>query len=47
MGRYKAIDTRPRFLLVDLVKQRLTGSFTPAVHHLIDHDFGLSDFDQR
>lgn len=47
MARYKAIDTSPRFLAVDLEKQLLPGSFEYAVHHLIDHEFDLSHFDSR
>jgi transposase len=47
MARYKLIDLSPRFLAVDLEKQLLTGSFAHAVHHLLDHDFDLSDFDAR
>ena len=31
MARYKAIDTSPRFLAVDLEKQLLPGSFEHAV----------------
>lgn len=33
MARYKAIDTSPRFLAVDLERQLLPGSFEHAVHH--------------
>lgn len=47
MARYKAIDTSPRFLAVDLEKQLLPGSFEHAVHHLLDHEFDLSRFDIR
>lgn len=47
MARYKAIDTSPRFLAVDLAKQLLPGSFEYAVHHLLDHEFDLSRFDCR
>ncbi len=47
MARYKAIDTSPRFLAVDLEKQLLPGSFEHAVHHLLDHEFDLSRFDTR
>ena len=47
MARYKAIDTSPRFLAVDLEKQLLPGSFEHAVHHLLDHEFDLSHFDTR
>ena len=42
MALYKAIDTSPRFLAVDLEKQLLPGSFEHAVHHLLDHEFDLS-----
>ncbi len=45
MVRYKAIDSSPRFLAVDLEKQLLPGSFEHAVHHLLDHEFDLSHFD--
>ncbi|MEY4592707.1 MAG: hypothetical protein RIR18_1602 [Pseudomonadota bacterium] len=47
MARYKAIDTSPRFLAVDLEKQLLPGSFEYAVHHLLDQEFDLSLFDSR
>ncbi|MCB4358882.1 hypothetical protein [Quatrionicoccus australiensis] len=47
MARYKAIDTSPRFLAVDMEKQLLPGSFEHAVHHLIEHEFDLSLFDTR
>jgi hypothetical protein len=47
MARYKAIDTSPRFLAVDLEKRLLPGSFEHAVHHLLDHEFELSRFDTR
>jgi transposase len=47
MARYKAIDTSPRFLVVDLEKQLLPGSFEHAVHHLLEHEFDLSFFDTR
>ncbi|MEY4591162.1 MAG: hypothetical protein RIR18_57 [Pseudomonadota bacterium] len=47
MARYKAIDTSPRFLAVDLEKQLLPGSFEYAVHHLLDREFDLSLFDSR
>ncbi len=47
MARYKAIDTSPRFLVVDLEKQLLPGSFEHAVHHLLDREFDLSIFDSR
>ena len=47
MARYKAIDTSPRFLAVDLEKLLLPGSFEHAVHHLLDHEFDLSHVDTR
>ena len=47
MARYKAIDTSPRFLAVDLEKQLLPGSFEHAVHHLLKHEFDLFCFDTR
>ena len=47
MARYKAINTSPRFLAVDLEKQLLPGSFEHAVNHLLDHEFDLSLFDRR
>lgn len=47
MARYKAIDISPRFLAEDLEKQLLPGSFEHAVHHLLDHEFDLSRFDNR
>ena len=47
MARYKAIDTSPRFLAVDLEKQLLPGSFEHAVHYLLEHEFDFSLFDGR
>ena len=47
MARYKVVDLSPKFLVVDLEKQLLPGSFAHAVHHLLDHDFDLSVFDAR
>lgn len=47
MARYKAIDTSPRFLAVDMEKQLLPGSFVHAVHHLLEHELDLSCFDTR
>jgi hypothetical protein len=47
MARYKAIDTSPRFLTVDLEKQPLPDSFEYAVHHLLEREFNLSLFNAR
>lgn len=47
MARYKAIDTSPRFLAVDLTKQLLPGSFEYAVHLLLEREFDLGIFDTR
>ena len=47
MARYKVVDLSPKFLVVDLKKQLLPGSFAHAVHHLLEHDFDLSSFDTR
>lgn len=47
MPRYKVIDTNPQFLVVDLAKQLLPGSFEHAVHHLVTHELDLSAFDAR
>jgi hypothetical protein len=47
MARYKAIDSSPRFLAVDLEKHLLPGSFKHTVHHLLDHEFDLSLFARR
>ena len=33
MARYQHLDTQPRFLPVDLVKQLLPGTFEHALHH--------------
>ncbi len=32
MARYKAIDTSPRFLAIDLERQLLPGTFEHAIH---------------
>ena len=47
MARYKVVDLSPKFLVVDLEKQLLPGSFAHAVHHLLEHDFDLTSFDAR
>ena len=47
MARYKQIDTRPRFLAVDLQSQLLPGSIEHALNHLLDHEIDLSHFDKR
>ncbi|MEO6024632.1 MAG: transposase [Burkholderiales bacterium] len=47
MARYKAIDTSPRFLAVDLSRQLLPGTFEHALNHLIDDEIDLSSFDSR
>ncbi len=47
MGRYKHIDTSPRFLAVDLQRQLLPGTFEHAMNHLIDSELDLSGFDAR
>jgi len=47
MARYKPIDTSPRFLVVDLQRQLLPGSFEHALNHLIDCELDLSGFDVR
>ncbi|MEO8187839.1 MAG: IS1182 family transposase [Burkholderiaceae bacterium] len=47
MARYKIIDTNPRLLPVDLLKQLLPGTFEHALNHLLDHEIDLSGFDAR
>jgi transposase len=47
MARYKHIDTRPRFLAVDLQRQLLPGTLEHALNHLLDHEIDLSGFDAR
>jgi transposase len=47
MARYKHIDTSPRFLVVDLERQLLPGTFEHALNHLVDHELDLSRFDAR
>ena len=47
MARYKTIDTRPRFLALDLAAQLLPGTFEHALNHLLDHEIDLSGFDAR
>ena len=47
MARYKAIDTNPRLLPVNLAAQLLPGTFEHAVDHLLDHAIDLSRFDVR
>jgi hypothetical protein len=43
MARYKAIDTSPRFLPVDLSCQLLPGTFEHALDHLLDHELDLRE----
>ena len=47
MARYQYIDTQPRLIAVDLFRQLLPGTFEHALHHLLDHDVDLSQFDSR
>lgn len=47
MPRYKAIDTQPKLLPVDLARQLLPGTFEHAVNYLFDHAVDLSGFDAR
>src|SRR3989442_1579970 len=47
MPRYKAIDTQPKLLPVDLARQLLPGTFEHAVNYLLDHALDLSSFDER
>ena len=47
MARYKRIDTRPKFLPVDLSRQLLPGTFAHALNHLLDHELDLSGLDAR
>lgn len=47
MARYKTIDTRPRFIAVDLQRQLLPGSFEHALNYLVDHELDLARFDAR
>lgn len=47
MARYKPIDTSPRFLVVDLKRQLLPGTFEYALNHLIEHELDLTHFDAR
>ncbi len=42
MARYKPIDTRPRFIVFDLERQLLPGTFEHALCWLIDHEIDLS-----
>ena len=45
MARYKHIDTSPRFLVGDLRRQLLPGTFEHALDHLLDHEIDLSALD--
>lgn len=45
MARYKAIDTSPRFLAVDLERQLQPGTFEHTLYWIID--YVLSGFDAR
>ena len=47
MARYKYIDTNPRLLAVDLAQQLLPGTFEHALHHLLEHEIDLTQFDAR
>jgi len=45
MARYKAIDTSPRFLAVDLRRQLVAGTFEHALDWLVNHELDLRGFD--
>jgi hypothetical protein len=47
MARRKTIDSNPRFLLVDLVRQLLPGTLEHALNHLLDHELDLLGLDER
>jgi transposase len=47
MARYKAIDSSPRLLPVDLQAQLLAGTFEHALEVLIGQELDLSGFDAR
>ena len=47
MPRFKAVDTSPRFLAVDLHDQVLPGTFAYALNHLLDHEIDLSELEAR
>lgn len=47
MARFKHIDTSPRFLVVDLERQLVPGTFEYALHHLIEHELDLAHFNVR
>jgi len=47
MARYKYVDTSPRFLAVDLLRQLIPGPFEHALNHLPDQDIDLSSIDAR
>lgn len=45
MARYNVIDTRPRFIPVDLARQLVPSSFEHARGYLIDREIDLTGFD--
>jgi transposase len=45
MHRYKEIDTRPKFIPVDLAAQLLPGTFEHVLNHLLDHEIDRSGLD--
>ena len=47
INRTLLIDTKPRFLAVDLAQQLRPGTFEHALNHLFDHVIDLSSFDAR
>jgi transposase len=47
MPRFKVVDYSPRFLPVDLSRQLIPGTFEFALHHLLEHEIGLSKIESR
>jgi len=47
MARYKAIDTSPKSIAVDLATKLLPGAFEHALNHLLGREIDLSGLDAR
>ena len=47
MPRFKQIDMSPRLIALNLEEQLLPGTFAYALHHLIDRELTLAEFESR
>jgi hypothetical protein len=47
LGRYKRVDTQPKFIAIDLAAQLLPGTFEHALHRLLEHAIDLTPLDAQ